>query len=222
LSSADHSSEDAPAALSRTRQRRHGLLLDVGAAALLRDGYHATTMERIAEAARVSKATLYKYFPDKQELFLAAVASGRIGPNAELVRGTLATLERILSALTRASDAAEVTQAVQQLLELAAAGRADPFPRLMDELAFDQPALLARARALIMARQSAHFYAPFELALESRLPDGLDTEVLVHIFYALIAGYQLLDAAAASNPGLTRERWASGIAALLRGSLRDV
>jgi hypothetical protein len=32
----------------------------------------------------------------------------------------------------------------------------------------------------------------------------------------------VLDAAAASNPGLTRERWASGIAALLRGSLRDV
>jgi AcrR family transcriptional regulator len=221
LSSADHSSEDAAVTLSRTRLRRRELLLDVGAAVLLHDGYHATTMERIAEAARVSKATLYKYFPDKQELFLAAVASGRIGPNPAIVRETQATLERILAALTQQSDGAEVTAAVQRLLEIAAEGRTDPFPRLMDELAFDQPALLARARALIMVRQAAQFYAPFASTLEPRLPAGLDTEVLVHIFYALIAGYQLLDAAAASNPGLTRERWASGIAALLRGSLRE-
>jgi AcrR family transcriptional regulator len=220
LSSAKSVSEYTPSELSRTRQRRRGLLLDVGAAALLRDGYHATTMERIAEAAQVSKATLYKYFPDKQELFLAAVASGRIGPNAAIVRETQATLERILTALALRADGAEVTAAVRRLLEIAAEGRADPFPRLMDGLAFDQPALLAQARVLLMARHAERFYAPFTAELARRLPAGLDAEVLVHIFYALIAGYQLLDAAAAANPNLTRERWASGIAALLHGSLR--
>jgi len=205
---------DEAATLSRTRRRRRERLLDVGATLLLRDGYHATTMEGIAAAAGGSKATLYAYFPDKQALFLAAIEAGRIGPSAATVQETRATLEQILRALAEPGDPRPVTVALRRLLDLAAAGRADPFPRLMDGLAFDQPDLLARARLLLMQRHNDQFQRPLS-AVPLRLPPGLDFELLVHLFYALIAGYQLLDAAVATSPTLTRDRWAEGLAALL-------
>jgi AcrR family transcriptional regulator len=40
---------------------------------LLRDGYAGTSMEAVAEAAAVSKRTLYRYHPDKRALFRAVV-----------------------------------------------------------------------------------------------------------------------------------------------------
>ncbi len=202
------------ATLSRTRQRRRERLLAVGAALLLRDGYHAATMEGIAAAAGVSKATLYAYFPDKAALFLAAIEGGQIGPSPATVRETRETLEQILRALAEPQGREAVTAALRRLLDLAAAGRADPFPRLMDGLAFDQPELLAQARLLLMQRHDEQFQRPLG-ALPLRLPQGLDFELLVHIFYTLIAGYQLLDAAVATSPSLTRDRWAEGLAALL-------
>jgi AcrR family transcriptional regulator len=39
-------------------------------------GYHGTTMEQVAEAAEVSKGTLYNYFRSKEELFASLIEQG--------------------------------------------------------------------------------------------------------------------------------------------------
>jgi AcrR family transcriptional regulator len=48
-------------------------LISVGRQAFFRDGYGATTMDKVAAAARVSKSTLYSRFPSKEALFRAVV-----------------------------------------------------------------------------------------------------------------------------------------------------
>ncbi len=39
------------------------------------EGYHATTMDKIAEAAELGRATLYLYFKTKDEIFIHAILS---------------------------------------------------------------------------------------------------------------------------------------------------
>jgi AcrR family transcriptional regulator len=41
-------------------------------------GYERTTMDAIAAAARVSKQTLYSYYPDKAALFIAVIRSASV------------------------------------------------------------------------------------------------------------------------------------------------
>ena len=48
-------------------------LISVGRQTFFRDGYGATTMDKVAAAARVSKSTLYSRFPSKEALFRGVV-----------------------------------------------------------------------------------------------------------------------------------------------------
>lgn len=50
-------------------------ILDAAKRAFLAHGYSGTSMEAIAEAAPVSKPTLYSHFHSKQELFAAMIAA---------------------------------------------------------------------------------------------------------------------------------------------------
>lgn len=52
-----------------TRGRKFDQVRDGAAAIFLRDGYAGASVDDIARAARVSKATLYSYFPDKSLMF---------------------------------------------------------------------------------------------------------------------------------------------------------
>src|SRR5262245_30890123 len=54
-------------------QRRREEILDVAARLFARHGYSETDTQVIADALQVGKGTIYRYFPSKQELFLAAV-----------------------------------------------------------------------------------------------------------------------------------------------------
>jgi len=53
-----------------TRGRKFDAVLAGARDIFLRDGYEGASVDDIARAAAVSKATLYKYFPDKRLLFL--------------------------------------------------------------------------------------------------------------------------------------------------------
>lgn len=79
-------------------------VVDAAGALVAEHGLSALTMSAVAEAAGVSRATLYKYFADADALVgawhrrqveghLAAVteASGRRGPVGERIRGVLAS-----------------------------------------------------------------------------------------------------------------------------------
>lgn len=60
----------ARSSLKAVRQSR---LVDVAQAEFLLRGFRGTTMEGIAEAAGVSKVTIYSYFQDKEAAFAAVV-----------------------------------------------------------------------------------------------------------------------------------------------------
>lgn len=58
------------AAAEIRRGRKFDQVLEGARTVFLRDGYEGASVDDIAAEARVSKATLYSYFPDKRQLFL--------------------------------------------------------------------------------------------------------------------------------------------------------
>ena len=68
------SSEDCAAGPGRKRsEAKRAAILTAARGVFLQDGYAAASMNAIADAARVSKATLYSHFKDKETLFAAVV-----------------------------------------------------------------------------------------------------------------------------------------------------
>ena len=59
-----------------TATRRQSEILDAAARIFARHGYPGTDLQFVADELGVSKGTLYRYFPSKRELFLAAVDHG--------------------------------------------------------------------------------------------------------------------------------------------------
>ena len=55
----------------KTSKRRAAL--DAGVAAFLRNGYDRTTLAQIAKEAGISTGTLFKHFPTKDAIWLAAM-----------------------------------------------------------------------------------------------------------------------------------------------------
>jgi AcrR family transcriptional regulator len=55
------------------RARKRGQILETASRIFATRVYHLVTMEEIAHAARVGKGTLYRYFPSKEDLYLAIV-----------------------------------------------------------------------------------------------------------------------------------------------------
>jgi TetR/AcrR family transcriptional regulator of autoinduction and epiphytic fitness len=50
--------------------RKHAAILDAAVAEFRASGYEATSMDRIAARAEVSKRTVYNHFPSKEQLFI--------------------------------------------------------------------------------------------------------------------------------------------------------
>lgn len=67
----------SPAPSSRT-ERKLAQVLAGARAVMLAHGFQAASVDDIARAAGVSKATLYRYFPDKASLFAAVMSADRI------------------------------------------------------------------------------------------------------------------------------------------------
>jgi AcrR family transcriptional regulator len=66
---------DEPAGLrERKKQRTHQAISDAAIALFLDRGFDAVSVQDVAEAAEVSKRTVFKYFPTKEDLVLHRVA----------------------------------------------------------------------------------------------------------------------------------------------------
>ncbi len=74
----------AEAAIRTGRDERREAILKIAHEAFLADGYSGTSMSSIAARVGGSKATLYNYFPSKEELF-RAVVQGRCDEVAGLL-----------------------------------------------------------------------------------------------------------------------------------------
>lgn len=57
-------------------ERRREEILIVATRYFARDGYRQTEVQQIADTLEVGKGTIYRYFPSKRELFLAAADRG--------------------------------------------------------------------------------------------------------------------------------------------------
>lgn len=68
--------------------RKFDQVLEGARSVFLEDGFEGASVDSIARAAAVSKATLYSYFPDKQHIFLAVV-------NAECARQSQEAIDKI-------------------------------------------------------------------------------------------------------------------------------
>ncbi len=115
---------------ARAQKKAHQIL--EGAAEIFdQHGFEGASVDMIAEAADVSKATLYKYFANKQELFKAVIQrqckfySGRIAELSE-VDGTL---EDNLRAIARTIGQTFTSPVLANLYRLAIA-EATRFPEI--------------------------------------------------------------------------------------------
>jgi len=78
--------------------RKFDQVLDGAREIFMRDGFEGASVDDIARAAGVSKATLYSYFPDKRLLFseVARIECNRQAAEALEVLGTGAPIEDVL------------------------------------------------------------------------------------------------------------------------------
>ena len=60
---------------AREKRERRESILKAAIRVYDQEGYHAITMEKIAEAAELGRATLYLYFKTKDEIFIHAIVS---------------------------------------------------------------------------------------------------------------------------------------------------
>lgn len=117
-----------------TKGRKFKQVLDGARAVFLKEGFAGASVDDIASEARVSKATLYSYFPDKElmfsEVFRAELASGSEEPVAALAadRPAVEALPLIIHALaTRSVSGAGVRSYRMRVAE------SDRFPSLARE-----------------------------------------------------------------------------------------
>ena len=107
------------------RERRREQILEKATAVFARHGYPNTDVQFIADPLGVSKGTVYRYFPSKERLFLAAVERGVRRLDEVMLREITADrdpVERLVSA-TRAY--LEFFQAHPALVELFIQERAE-------------------------------------------------------------------------------------------------
>lgn len=83
------------------RERRRAEILRAALRAFRERGYHATTLDAIAEQLGVRKTALYHYFPDKQAILLACHRESisdleRIVAEAGRLRGAAAGLRHVI------------------------------------------------------------------------------------------------------------------------------
>lgn len=61
--------------LDHAASAKHGLILKTASKLFVKKGYQAVSMDAVADAAPVSKRTLYNHFKDKKALFSAVIQS---------------------------------------------------------------------------------------------------------------------------------------------------
>ena len=90
------------AARARRREARPSEIIEAGLAEFAARGFAATRLDDVAKRAGVVKGTIYRYFADKEALFLAAVQSratpvlGGLEAAVDAFQGTTSDLLRVI------------------------------------------------------------------------------------------------------------------------------
>jgi AcrR family transcriptional regulator len=199
--------------LSPTRQARRSRLLDVAAQLFLRDGYRATTIEGLCAAADVSKATWYKYFPDKERLFLELVRERRLAPDQRLLGDLTTSVQQMMAQIQHPRGREGLRATLLRLLKASARRRNDVFFRLMVEIAFASPALLLAVRLELFDEAAKSIEA-----IDSSLT-GPDVAAIVHVVFLAMHGQMLIGDVPFAHGPVNEERLASALADMVTAAL---
>ncbi|WP_372382751.1 TetR/AcrR family transcriptional regulator [Xanthomonas sp. NCPPB 1068] len=185
------SSDSAPAPQRLTDRKRHAILEAAGVE-FRQHGFEATSMDRVAASAGVSKRTVYNHFPSKDVLF------------GEILRGLWQRSAEAVSLAYRPDQAlrTQLTQLLQQKL------------RLLDDAAFIDLSRVAiaegihspeRARALLAQLGSKE--EGTTTWLRAALADGrlaaVDPDFASQQLQALVKGFAFWPQLALGQPPLT-------------------
>jgi TetR/AcrR family transcriptional regulator, cholesterol catabolism regulator len=136
-------------ALSRRERKKIELeqrIRECAAALFHAKGYEATTVDEIAEAADVAKATLFNYFPRKDALLLAVWEDGheavleQLGAPEDWTGTAEARLRRLFHTFAEAAElnpGLSRVMAIEAMRSFWARAEESPFEQIMNELVED-------------------------------------------------------------------------------------
>ncbi|MEK7449734.1 MAG: TetR/AcrR family transcriptional regulator [Planctomycetota bacterium] len=87
--------------IKQIAEQRRKEILDAAARIFARQGYRCTEVEQIADALKIGKGTVYRYFPTKRKLFAAVVEQGM----SRLAQAIISRLKDITNPLERIKTA---------------------------------------------------------------------------------------------------------------------
>ena len=117
--------------LAARRGRKYDQVLEGARQVFLAQGYEPASVDEIARAAGVSKATLYSYFPDKERLFIAVIQTecSRQAESALAQIDPTAPVRTVLTAVARHIVGFVLSDFAQSFFRLCIA-EAERFPEL--------------------------------------------------------------------------------------------
>jgi AcrR family transcriptional regulator len=154
----------------RQRQRIEQAIQDAATRLFLRSGFDAVGVNEIAEAAEVSKRTLFKYFPSKEDLVIGAFADHQ-NEAADTVRD-------------RAAGSSPIDALHAHFLDGLA--RRDPVTGLDDH-----PQTLAFVNMVLSVPSLQGRLLLYQTAAEAALTDVLETVMPADDGTARLAAYQI-------------------------------
>ncbi|MGN6208415.1 TetR/AcrR family transcriptional regulator [Asticcacaulis sp.] len=154
---------------------RQADILDAALEEFARHGFEGARMEDVARAARVSKGTVYLYYPTKQALFEALVMRD-IAPRVELASTFLKGYDGPLE------------PALMRMVEMAAmaieAGKLPVYPKLLIAEAGRFPELAAFYRREVVQKMLAALTGLFQRALDRGEISGIEAGMAAHLVIA--------------------------------------
>lgn len=111
-----------PRIAAELKEERRRAVLEAATACLAADGYAATSMRTIAEAAGMTKGALYAYYPNKDAILLAVAERamerqlGALEPEPGV--SAAARLARLFDGYRRTGDDPEAARAQRAILDL--------------------------------------------------------------------------------------------------------
>jgi AcrR family transcriptional regulator len=140
-----------------------------------RHGFEGARMEDVARAAKVSKGTVYLYYPTKQALFEALVMRD-IAPRVSVAEQFLKGYEGPLE------------PALMRMIELAAmaieSGKLPVYPKLLIAESSRFPELAAFYRREVVGKMLLALTTLFQRALDRGEIVGIEAEIAAHLFIA--------------------------------------
>jgi AcrR family transcriptional regulator len=162
--------ENQPGLRERKKQRTHEAISDAAIALFLERGFHEVSVAQIAEAAEVSKRTLFAYFPTKEDLVVHRMADHETEA-ARVVRARPAHTTPLTVLRDHYLDGLRRRDAITGIND-------HPQVRALAKLIFGTPALIDRMQ---------RFKAGGERALAEALRDTTDAVRDAEHAFALLA-----------------------------------